>query len=209
MTTPNVPSMNAMVDSITDSVENAIIRGNHSGGVRRFMAQGAVRRALRDIHFNRIPTRRSASNHERRSPRLQAAPGPVLHARNRGRAPPPPLAPLPLARSMGTAPPPPPAALMTLTPPLVTPMPLTPPRNRVGTMAARRGVPPFFNSNDDAEKWPPGFAYDLNVAPPPSLLPSPLRSYVDIVSNRCPALPSGSVLGAGFVSSEEGTSSRL
>ncbi|CAN6313747.1 unnamed protein product [Urochloa humidicola] len=52
MTTSNIPSMNAMVDSITDAVETAIIRGNHSGGVRRFMVQGAVRRALRDIHFN-------------------------------------------------------------------------------------------------------------------------------------------------------------
>ena len=49
MTTPNVPSMNAMVDSITDAVENAIIHGNQSGGVRRFMVQGAVCRALRDI----------------------------------------------------------------------------------------------------------------------------------------------------------------
>jgi len=36
--------MNAMVDSITDAVENAIIRGNQSGGVRRFMVQGAVPR---------------------------------------------------------------------------------------------------------------------------------------------------------------------
>ena len=50
MTTPNVPSMKVMVDSITDAVENAIIRGNQSGGVRHFMVQGAVRRALRDIH---------------------------------------------------------------------------------------------------------------------------------------------------------------
>ncbi|KAG2573213.1 hypothetical protein PVAP13_7KG233255 [Panicum virgatum] len=32
--------MNAMVDSIKDAVENAIIRGNQSGGVRRFMVQG-------------------------------------------------------------------------------------------------------------------------------------------------------------------------
>ena len=46
MTTPNVPSMNAMVDSIMDAAENTIIRGNQSGGVRRFMVQGAVRRAL-------------------------------------------------------------------------------------------------------------------------------------------------------------------
>ena len=78
MTTPNVPSMNAMVDSITDAVENAIIRGNQSGGVRRFMVQGAVRRALRDIQHQRIPLRRSNGHHERRSPE----PGPVLYIRD-------------------------------------------------------------------------------------------------------------------------------
>jgi hypothetical protein len=31
MTTPNVPSMNTMVNSITDAMENAIIRGNQAG----------------------------------------------------------------------------------------------------------------------------------------------------------------------------------
>ncbi|KAG2635637.1 hypothetical protein PVAP13_2NG398903, partial [Panicum virgatum] len=58
--------MNAMVDSIMDAVENAIKRGNQSGGVRRFMVQGAVRRALRDIQHQRIPLRRSNGHHERR-----------------------------------------------------------------------------------------------------------------------------------------------
>ncbi|CAN6195466.1 unnamed protein product [Urochloa humidicola] len=111
MTTPNVPSMNAMVDSITDAVESAIIRGNHSGGVRRFMVQGAVLRALRDIHFNQILTRRSTSNHEHRSSRLRVAHGHVQHARNTGRAPPQPLATLSLTRSPRMAPPPPPTPL--------------------------------------------------------------------------------------------------
>ncbi|CAO2205974.1 unnamed protein product [Urochloa humidicola] len=200
MTTSNIPSMNTMVDSITNAVETAIICGNHSGGVRRFMMQGAVRRALRDIHFNRIPTRRSTGHRERRSLALQAAPSTTTA---------PPLVSLPLTRSPRMTAPPPPAAPMTTTPPLVMSMPLTPPRNRVGTMAARRGVPPFFNSNDDAEMWPPGFAYDLNVTPPSSLLPSPPRSYADVASNRRTVLPSGSALGAGFVSSEEGASPRL
>ncbi|CAN6362701.1 unnamed protein product [Urochloa humidicola] len=81
--------------------------------------------------------------------------------------------------------------------------------NRVGTMAARRGVPPFFNSNDEAEKWPPGFAYDPNIAPPSPPLPSPSRFYADVASNRHTTLPSSSALGAGFVSSQEEASSHL
>ena len=56
--TTHVPSMNAMVDSITDAVETAMTRGNHAGGLRRFMLQGAVRRALWDISDYRIPPRR-------------------------------------------------------------------------------------------------------------------------------------------------------
>jgi hypothetical protein len=58
MTTP-VPSMNAKVDAITDAVEAAIARGNnHPGGVRRFILQGAIRGALRDISDRRIAPRR-------------------------------------------------------------------------------------------------------------------------------------------------------
>ncbi|CAN6362702.1 unnamed protein product [Urochloa humidicola] len=99
MTTSNIPSMNAMVDSITDAVETTIIRGNHSGGVRRFMVQGVVRHALRDIHSNRIPTRCSTGHRERRSSALQAAPSPILLARSTATAPPPPpLVSLPEAR---------------------------------------------------------------------------------------------------------------
>ena len=178
MTTPNVPFMNAMVDSITDAVENAIIRGNQSGGVRRFMVQGVVRRALRDIQHQRIPLRRSNGHHERRSP----APGPVLYIRDTGMAPLPPVAPMPLA----------------------------PPRNDSGgAMGGRRGAPPFPTSDVDAENWPPGFAYDINVALPPLPPQHLLRSYADIASNHRSALASGSTLGAGFVSSEEGAFPRL
>lgn len=181
MTTPNVPSMNAMVDSITDAVENAIIRGNQSGGVRRFMVQGAIRRALPDIHHQRIPLRRSNGHHERCSPALQTTPGSILPIRGAGMAPPPPA----------------------------TPMSLPPRNGGGGAMAGCRGAPPFPTSDADAEKWPPGFAYDITIAPP---LPPPqhlLRSNADIASNRRNALPSGSNLGAGFVSSEEGAFPRL
>ena len=72
-------------------------------------------------------------------------------------------------------------------------------------MAARRGGPLFPTRDANAEKWPPGFAYDMTVAPPPPPPQHLLRSYADIASNRRSALPSGSTLGAGFVSSEEGT----
>jgi len=53
-----VPSMNAMVDSITDAVESALHRGQTAGGLRRHMLQSAIRRVLRDIHAQRIPPRR-------------------------------------------------------------------------------------------------------------------------------------------------------
>ena len=164
MTTPNVPYMNTMVDSITDAVKNAIIRGNQSGGVRRFMVQGAVRRALRDIQHQRIPLRRSNGHHERRSP----APGPVLYIRDTGMAPLPPVAPMPLA----------------------------PPRNDSGgAMAGRRGAPPFPTSDVDAEKWPPGFAYDINVALPPyhrstSCAPTPTSPPIAAVHSH-PGVPLG------------------
>ncbi|KAG2561642.1 hypothetical protein PVAP13_8KG169610 [Panicum virgatum] len=125
-----------MVDSITDAVKNAIIRGNQSGGIRRFMVQGAICHALRNIHLQRIPLRRSNGHHERHSPAL----GLVLYIRDTR------MAPLPT----------------------VAPMPLAPPRNDSGgAMAGRRGAPPFPISDVDAEKWPPGFAYDITIAPPP------------------------------------------
>lgn len=49
MTTP-LPSMNSMVDNITDAVETAMICGYHAGGLHRHMLQGAIRCALGDIH---------------------------------------------------------------------------------------------------------------------------------------------------------------
>ncbi|RLN39861.1 hypothetical protein C2845_PM01G25060 [Panicum miliaceum] len=78
-----------------------------------------------------------------------------------------------------------------------------------GAMATRRRAPPFPKRNAGAERWPPGFAYDITVVPPlppPQILP---RSYADIASNRRYTLPSGSTLGAGFVSSEEEAFPRL
>ena len=94
--------------------------------------------------------------------------------------------------------------------PPVAPMPLAPPRNDSGgAMAGRRRGPPFPTRDADAEKWPPGFAYDITIAPPPPPPQHLLRSYADIASSRRNALPSGSNLGASFVSSEEETFPRL
>ena len=53
MANPKVPTMNAMVDTITDAVESAIARSNAAGGPPRFMLQSVVRRALRDINERR------------------------------------------------------------------------------------------------------------------------------------------------------------
>jgi len=59
MANATAPSMNAMVDTITDAVETAIARSNAPSGPPRFMLQSAVRRALRDINERRTPLRRS------------------------------------------------------------------------------------------------------------------------------------------------------
>ena len=124
----------------------------------------------------------SNSHHERHSPALHPTLSPVLYIRETGMAPLPDVAQMPLA----------------------------PPRNGCGgAMAACRGAPLFPNREVDAEKWPPGFAYDINVALPPLPPQHLLCSYADIASNRRSALPSGSTLGAGFVSSEEGAFPRL
>ncbi|KAG2564918.1 hypothetical protein PVAP13_7NG109690 [Panicum virgatum] len=163
-------------------VENTIIRGNQSGGVRRFMVQGVVRRALRDIHHQRIPPRRSNGHHQCRSPAPQSTRGPVLPIRGTGMAAQPPA----------------------------TPSMSFPPTNRSGgAMPARHGAPPFPNRDADAERWPPGFAYDISVVPPPPPLHLLSRSLSDVVSHGRHDLPSGSALGAGFVSSEEGMFPRL
>jgi hypothetical protein len=72
-------------------------------------------------------------------------------------------------------------------------------------MAARRSASLLPIHSTGAEAWPPGFAYDVDVAlllpPPPSR-----RSYADVAANRRQAqhrniLPHGNALGAGFVSS--------
>ena len=83
MANATAPSMNAMVDTITDAVETAIARSNAPSGPPRFMLQSAVHRELRDINERRTPLRRSngvrtADSARRSSPRtpsLQFAPG--------------------------------------------------------------------------------------------------------------------------------------
>ena len=57
MANPTTPSMNAMVDTITDAVESAIARSNAPGRPPCFMLQSAVRCALRDINDRRAPLR--------------------------------------------------------------------------------------------------------------------------------------------------------
>ena len=119
----------------------------------------------------------SNSHHECHSPALHPTLSPVLYIRETGMAPLPDVAQMPLA----------------------------PPRNGCGgAMAACRGAPLFPNRDADAERWPPGLAYDISVVPPPPLLHLPPRSLADIVTHGRNNLPSGSTLGAGFVSSEEG-----
>ena len=83
-------------------------------------------------------------------------------------------------------------------------------------MATRGGAPPLPNRIANAEMWPTGFAYDLDVTlPPPPPLTGPC-SYADLAANRRHGLrqnvvPLGNALGADFVSSsdEEGAVPRL
>ena len=83
MVNPTAPSMNAMVDTITDAIESAIARSNARGRPPRFMLQSAIRCALRDINDRRAPFRRfngvRTNSGGRRSspssPSLQFAPG--------------------------------------------------------------------------------------------------------------------------------------
>jgi hypothetical protein len=202
MTTP-VPSMNAMVDSITDAVESVIHRSsNHPGGLRRFMLQGAVRHVLRDIHAHRIPPRRSSGGRPSslrleirssscpvpRSSRLEFAPGvcpthgPTMFVR-RTRAP--PETPLMMLRPA---------------PPSLSSPALTMPRNGgAGPLAACQGAPPLPTSNIGAEAWPLGFAYDVDVPLLPLPPPPGGRSYAEVT--RRSILPPRNALGAGFASS--------
>ena len=205
MTTPVPPSMNAMVDAVTDAVEAAIARGNaHPGGVRRFIIQGAVRRVLREIGLRRIPPRRFHGNGGNaggrpgtprlvpRSSRLEYAAGVC-----------PRHGPAMFVRSAGTP----------MEPPPTTP---TPPWNGGSdSMAGRHGAPPSAPRRTEFGAWPPGFAFDLNVAlppPPPSPIAPPAnrlqtrsRTYAEAAATP-PAsrLPPANALGAGFASPSKG-----
>jgi hypothetical protein len=71
---PSSPSMNAMVDTITNAVEN-MFTNRHVAGPPRYVIQSTVRRALRDIDAGRAPLRRfngirTVAGARRSSPRL-------------------------------------------------------------------------------------------------------------------------------------------
>jgi hypothetical protein len=70
-------------------------------------------------------------------------------------------------------PPPPPLSSLALA---------LPSNDNSSTMATRRGAPPPFNSGTGSERWPAGFAYNLNVTLPLSL------SYADVAANRLQGL---------------------
>ena len=52
-------------------------------------------------------------------------------------------------------------------------------------MAALRDAPSVLNRDTGADAWPPGFAYDLNVAIPPTT-PASGRSYTDVTADSRP-----------------------
>ena len=73
-------------------------------------------------------------------------------------------------------------------------------------MAALRDAPSVLNSDTGVDAWPPGFAYDLNVAIPPTT-PASGHSYADEAVDGCPnqcQLPNDAALGDGFISSLAG-----
>jgi hypothetical protein len=207
-----IPSMNAMVDSITDAVESAIHRGHHVGGLRRFMLQGAIRRALRDISDHRIPPHHfhdihiGGSSGHRSSPcpelALLFAPGvcpthgPTMFVRHVG------ASPLPSTSLR------PPTMLLPPPPPLPSTTLALSWNGGGGSMAAHCGAPPLPNHSAGAEAWLPGFTYDLNIALPPAPPPTHLLSYADVAANRRQGLhrnvlPLGNTLRARFVSSSD------
>ena len=221
MSTPPLPSMNAMVDAVTDAVEAAIARGNsHPGGVRRFILQGAIRRVLRDIGQHRIALRRrlatgpnaggrpSTPRQAPRSSRIQYTTGvcprhgPTTFVRRVGATPVASPKPSSLPKP-SPLPAPTPTALLPTSSALLRPW-----NGGGGLAAARRDV--------DIPAWPPGFAYDFDITPPPPptrptalspIAPPPTRgrSYADVVAATSArgrdALPPADKLGAGFVSS--------
>jgi hypothetical protein len=71
---PSSPSMNAMVDTITNAVQN-MFTNRHVTGPPRYVIQSTVRHALRDINAGRAPLRRfndvsTVAGAQRSSPRL-------------------------------------------------------------------------------------------------------------------------------------------
>ena len=52
-------------------------------------------------------------------------------------------------------------------------------------MAGHRDAPPVTNRDAGADAWPPGFAYNLNVAIPPTTMASG-RSYADVAAESRP-----------------------
>jgi len=207
------PSMNATVDTITDAVESAIVRNNAPGRPPRFMLQRAVCRALRDINdrraplcrFNGVRTNSGGRRSSPSSPSLQFAPsacptpGAAMFVRRLG-AP---------SSSLQRPPMPHPSALPM---PLLTRPPPVPPAvaqhwNRGGgLMAGRRDAPSILNRDAGAEAWPPGFAYDLNVAIPPTTLAFG-RSYTAMAADGRPnqsRLSNAAALGDSFISSPVG-----
>ncbi|KAG0530127.1 hypothetical protein BDA96_05G158100 [Sorghum bicolor] len=178
-----VPSMNAKVDAITDAVEAAIARGNnHPGGVRRFILQGAIRCALRDIAECRITPRRlhgagpnaggrpTTPRPVPRSSRLQYATGvcprhgTTTFVRRVGG---PSLASPPLSSL--------PRPSTSMLPPTPSFSPTVPAQPWNGGVRPRHA---------GMTAWPPGFAYDMDIGlPPPPPLPAG-RSYAEVTAAR-------------------------
>ncbi|CAD6244629.1 unnamed protein product [Miscanthus lutarioriparius] len=167
------------------------------------MLQGAIRRVLRDISDRHIPprlfhgVRTGGSSGHYLSPRpesmLQHSPGVC-----------PTHGPAMFVRRMGVPPetlPRPPMTLLPPPPPLSSTALALPWKGGAGSMAVRHGAPPLPNHSAGTEAWPPGFAYDLDVALPPPPPPSGPRSYADVTANhrqglRQNALPLENALGS-------------
>ena len=178
---PSSPSMNAMVDTITNAVESTL--ANRSiAGPPRFVIQSAVRRALRDIDAGRAPVHRfngvrTVAGARRSSPRrYEFAPGvcpehgATIFARRLGGDSPPPMP----IRPMPNRPMPSPNAFTLPKPPTS----LMPSSSVPAAVAAH-----WNGSAAGARAWPPGFAYDINaVLPRASSAASSLRSYADVAA---------------------------
>ena len=177
-----VPSMNAKVDAITDAVEAAIAQGNnHPGGVRRFILQGAICRALRDIAERRIAPHRFHGAGPNAGGR-PTTPRPVPRSSRLQYA-----VASPKPSSLST----PSSSMLPLSPTHRMPAPTQPWNGGGGFMAGRRDATTLPKTDFSMAAWPSGFAYDLNVVLPQPVLPpigtAPTRtapSYADIAANR-------------------------